>query len=253
MSFEKMPELTSNESTLLINFIAFSDRNQMAFVNSNDIFANTREFGIRPIMLRATLDNLCKKSLLVMTTDSGPYGVTYYYEINPDYAEAENNLGFTLLQAGRVSEAIDCFQRALELQKTPQAYYNLAYALRRDGKAAEAIASYLNCIELKPQFIPAQVDLAWILATWPDKSVRNGNKAVALAEQANRLSGSQSAQVLRVLAAAYAETGHFSEALTTAKQALLLATAQSKQKLAEEIQIEMMLYQANTPCRSTNN
>lgn len=96
MSFEKMPELTSNESTLLINFIAFSDRNQMAFVNSNDIFANTREFGIRPIMLRATLDNLCKKSLLVMTTDSGPYGVTYYYEINPDYADViESFFNFT--------------------------------------------------------------------------------------------------------------------------------------------------------------
>ena len=115
------------------------------------------------------------------------------------------------------------------------------------------MACYLNSIELQPQFIPARADLAWMLATWPDKAVRNGNEAVALAEQANKLSGSQSAQVLRVLAAAYAETGRFPKAVTTAKQAMLLATAQSKQALAKEIQAELVLYQNNTPCRSTNN
>jgi hypothetical protein len=97
------------------------------------------------------------------------------------------------------------------------------------------------------------MDLAWMLATWPDKAVRNGNKAVALAEQANQLTGSQSAQILRVLAAAYAETGRFPEAVTTAKQAMSLATAQSKQVLAKKIQAEIMLYDTNTPCRSTNN
>ncbi len=174
-------------------------------------------------------------------------------EINPDYPEAENNLGFTLLQAGRSSEAIECFQRALETQKTYQAYYNLGYALRQNGRAADAMAAYLQCIQLQPQFIPAREDLAWMLATWPDKVVRNGSEAVTLAEQTSQLTGNQNAQAIRVLAAAYAETGRLPEAVTTAKQAMSLAASQSRQVLAKKIQTELMLYEANAPCRSTNN
>lgn len=173
-------------------------------------------------------------------------------EINPGNAEAENNLGSALFQAGRVSEAIECFEKSLEIQKTSLAYYDLACALRQNGRAADAMACYRNSIELQPQFVPARADLAWMLATSPDKALRNGNEAVALAEQASQLSGSQNALVLRVLAAAYAETGRFPEAVKTAKQAMSLATAQSNQTLAEEIQAEIILYQANTPCRSTN-
>ncbi len=174
-------------------------------------------------------------------------------EIDPDDAEAENNLGFTLLQAGRGREAIQCFQSALQTQKTYQAYYNLAYALRRDGRAADAIAGYRNSLQLQPQFLPARMDLAWMLATWPDPAVRNGKEAVALAKQSRQQSGSQNAQVLRVLAAGYAETGRFPDAVTAAKQAMLLATAQSKPALTKEIQDEIVLYEANAPCRSTNN
>lgn len=174
-------------------------------------------------------------------------------EISPDNAEAENNLGFTLLQAGRPGEAIPYFQGALQTQKTYQAYYNLAFALHRAGRIAEAIAGYRNSLQLQSQFLPAQTDLAWILATWPDPAVRNGNEAVTLAEQARQQSNSQNAQVLRVLAAGYAETGRFPDAMTTAKQALLLANTQSRSALAAEIQAELTLYETNAHCRSTNN
>lgn len=174
-------------------------------------------------------------------------------EINPDDAETENNLGSALLQANRVNEAIDCFQRSLEIQKTSLAYYNLGCALLRNGRAADARACYLHSIELQPQFMPARAELAWVLATWPDKALRDGNEAVALAEQANELSKSQSPEVFRVLAAAYAETGRFPDAVKTANQAESLAAAQSKKALAKEIQAEIMFYQTNAPFRSTNN
>jgi tetratricopeptide (TPR) repeat protein len=175
-------------------------------------------------------------------------------EIKPDYAEAHLNLGYSLFQIGRVDKAIVHFQKAIELQPGfLQAYYELGNAFRRKGMAAEATAYYQKTIEIQPQFIPAQRNLAWMLATWPEPSVRNGDKAVAIAEQANQISKDKDPLILRTLAAAYAEVGRFPEAVSTAKQALALAVAQSNAGLTDALQTEIGLYQTNSPCRSENN
>ncbi len=174
-------------------------------------------------------------------------------EIKPDYAEAQNNLAFILLRLGRVDEAIGHFQKAAAMGQSCQAYYNLGYAYRRNQMATNAVACFQKALELQPNFMPAQISLAWTLATWPDPSLRNGSQAVAVAGQANQLSGGRNPQVLRTLAAAYAETGRFPDAITTAKQAITLATAQANAGLTNELQTEIGLYQSNSPCRSTNN
>jgi tetratricopeptide (TPR) repeat protein len=153
-----------------------------------------------------------------------------------------------------VDEAIVQYRKAIELQpRLVPAYYYLGNAFRRKEMAAEAMACYQKAIELRPQCIPAQIDLAWMLATWPEPSVRNGGKAVALAEQANQLSKGKDPRILRTLAAAYAEAGRFPEAVLTAKQALVLAVAQFNSGLTNELQTEIGLYQSNSPCRSINN
>jgi tetratricopeptide (TPR) repeat protein len=174
-------------------------------------------------------------------------------EIKPDYAAAHNSLGDSLLQIGRVNEAIIQFQRSLEIQQNYSAYYNLGRAFRQKGMATEAMACYEKAVELQPQSIPAQIDMAWMLATWPEPSVRNGGKAVALAEQANQFSKDKNPLILRTLAAAYAEAGRFPEAVVTAKQALVLAVTQSNTGLTNVLQTEIGLYQTNSPCRSVNN
>ncbi len=173
-------------------------------------------------------------------------------EIKPDFAEAHNNLAYSLLQIGRVNEAITHFQRALEIQQSYEAYYNLGCAFRQKRMAAEAMAYFQKAIGLQPRFIPALKNLAWMLATWPEPSVRNGGKAVALAEQANQFSKNKDPLVLRTLAAAYAEAGRFPEAVATAKQALALAVTQSNTGLTNVLQTEIGLYQTHSPCRSTN-
>ena len=174
--------------------------------------------------------------------------------IKPDFAEAELNLGVALYQSGRVDEAVVHFKKAVALQpRLTQAYNDLGNAYRRKGMATEAMAYYQRAMALEPPFIPAQMNLAWMLATWPDASVRDGDKAVALAEQADQYSGHKDPRTLRTLAAAYAEVGRFPEASVTAKQAMALAVAQSDAALTNELQTEIGLYQKNSPCRSTNN
>jgi len=71
-------------------------------------------------------------------------------------------------------------------------------------------------------------NLAWVFATSPDQSLRDGPKAVHLAEQALRISGGRIPILFRTLAAAYAESGRFSDAMQAAQQGIELANSQGE-------------------------
>jgi tetratricopeptide (TPR) repeat protein len=169
-------------------------------------------------------------------------------QIRPDFAEAQNNLGNALLQTGQVDAAISSFQKALEIiPDDASVHLNLGNALLQKGRADEAITQFQKALQIKPDYAKAQNDLAWLLATWPEASLRDGNKAVELAQQANALTGGENPLILHTLAAAFAEAGRFSEAVETAQRALQLAGAQSNTGLAGQLQSEMKLYQAGIP------
>jgi tetratricopeptide (TPR) repeat protein len=172
-------------------------------------------------------------------------------QINPALAEAHNNLGNALRQKGRVDEAISQYQMALQINPAfANAHNNLGSALGRKARVEEAIACYQKALEIKPDFAEARNNLAWLLATCPKASLRNGNKAVELARQANGLTGGKNPAILKTLAAAFAEAGRFSEAMETAQRALHLAEAQSKTNLAGQLQAQLKLYQAGSPFHS---
>jgi tetratricopeptide (TPR) repeat protein len=172
-------------------------------------------------------------------------------ETRPGYAEAHNNLGTALLRKGSLDEAIVHFQKALEIKPDyAEAHYNLGNALLRKGSPDEAISHYQKALEINPSYVEARNNLAWVLATCPRASLRNGNKAVQLAQRANQLTGGENPTILNTLAAAYAEAGHFPEAVETAQRALQLAGTQSNTTLADAIRSEMKLYQAGIPFHS---
>ena len=76
---------------------------------------------------------------------------------------------------------------------------------------------------------------AWILATSPDPSVRDGARAVELASRAVQLSGGQEPRAFDALAAALAETEKFSAAVEAAEQASAMALARDDDALADAI------------------
>jgi protein O-mannosyl-transferase len=172
-------------------------------------------------------------------------------EIKPDYAEAHNNLGCLLRDRGRLVEATAHFRTALEIDPNyAQARDNLGSLLVGLGKIDEGIAQWDMLIRLQPSNVRALNQLAWLLATGPEASVRNGPRAVALAEQAVKLTGGREPAILGTLAAAYAEVGRFPEAVKTAREAAKLATRQNNRPLAESINIKISLYEAGTPFRA---
>jgi tetratricopeptide (TPR) repeat protein len=173
-------------------------------------------------------------------------------ELQPNLAGAHNNFANALLRKGRADEAITHFQRALSLQPDlAEAHNNLANVLLQKGRLEEAVAHYQAAVAALPENPYLLGNLAWVLATCPEASVRNGARAVELALQAERLSGGKDPSILGTLAAAYAEAGRFSEAVATAQRALELATAQANTAQVETLRARISLYQAGSPFRDT--
>jgi tetratricopeptide (TPR) repeat protein len=200
---------------------------------------------------------------------------------------AQNNLGIILLGRGRVDEAIARFQMAVDLRpENAPAQDNLAKALLRKGQVDEAMAHYYKLLQIQPDNLEARnilgtvlfqqgrvkdaigqweeslviepgngnarSNLAWVLATYPDASIRNGAKAIQLAKEALQLSRGNNPIIFRTLAAAYAESGRFSEAIDTAQRGSELAISQGNSALAAELQRNIALYQVNSPLRDTS-
>jgi tetratricopeptide (TPR) repeat protein len=171
-------------------------------------------------------------------------------EIRPGDSEAQNNLGMALAREGRVDEAIASYRRAIQINpRFADACDNLGLAHFRKGETKEAFESWQQALEIKPGQISALNSLAWLLATTADAALRDGAKAVSLAERATRLSGGGNVIVLHTLAAAYAEAGRYGEATATARRALELAVAQKNADLPAKLAKEIKLYEANTPVR----
>jgi tetratricopeptide (TPR) repeat protein len=140
------------------------------------------------------------------------------------------------------------YEKALELlPENADAHVNLGSALLAKGRIVDAIGQYKEALHLAPENLAAKSNLAWLLATSPDPSLRNGPEAVLLAEQASRSSGGKRPLALRILAAAYAEAGRFSEARATAHEALQAADDQGNVALSDFLRKEIALYELGQP------
>ncbi len=175
-------------------------------------------------------------------------------EIDPSYVEAHNNLGALSLQTGRFDESIAHLQKALTINPdNADAHNNLANTLLRMGQIDDALVHYNKALELKPTDANAQNNLAWLLATFPDARIRDGPRAVQLAEHADKLSGGGNPVIIATLSAAYAETGRFPDAVKTARRALDLANGNGAADLAAAIKAQIALYEIGIPSREAPN
>jgi len=168
----------------------------------------------------------------------------------PDQEEARYNLASALLRRGRTDEAIVEYQKVLQMHpESADAHANLGSAWLAKGRVRDAMAEYTKALQISPENLAALSNLAWLLATSADSSLRNGFEAVRLAERADSASSRSDKHptVLRILAAAYAEAGQFAEAKETAQHALEAANIQGNTTLADALQGELALYDLGLP------
>jgi len=173
-------------------------------------------------------------------------------KLQPNYAEAYYNRGNVLFAQGRTDEAIADWEKTLQIQPNdPDAHTGLGNALLRKGSLQEAIAHYEKALALAPEDPHSLNNIAWVLATASNASVRDGGRAVGFAQEAVQLSGGREPWFLRTLAAAYAESGRFSEALALAQQAVTIANMQGKSDVANRLKSDLVLYRGRRPLRES--
>lgn len=175
-------------------------------------------------------------------------------KIKPDYGEAYNNLGLALARCGRVEEAAVQYQLALKISPDfAEAHYNLAAALEQQGRFREAADHRISAVRLLPNHPEVLRGAAWMFATCPDSAIRNGVEATNLAQRAAEISGGGEPIILDALAAAYAESGRFDQAVRAARRALELATARGDTTLVDMLRSRIKLYESGKAFRNARS
>jgi Flp pilus assembly protein TadD len=155
------------------------------------------------------------------------------------------------MRQGRVNEAIEHAKQALHVRPNDaNSQNNLGLALLQTGDTKGAAVHLEKALQIDPGLMNAEVNLAWVLATSSDDLLRNGARAVQLAEDVAKRAGHPNAIVLRTLAAAYAETGRFNDAINAAQQAIEIAKATGDQGLMSDLERSIAAFRMNQPIRS---
>jgi tetratricopeptide (TPR) repeat protein len=134
---------------------------------------------------------------------------TYFYRGLDHYARKE---------PGR---ALADFKQSILLQpKWAEAHNHRgqAYSLNKDY--VQAAADYRQAISLDAKYALAHANLARLLASCPNANLRDGAQALRHARKACELTEGPDASSLDALAAAWAETGQFQNAVQAQKEAL---------------------------------
>ena len=191
--------------------------------------------------------------------------------LDPSCVEARCSLGTVLARRGRIDDAIEQYRQARtsSTTETPRPIIIWPWRWPNAGSLTRPSAIFVrrrnstrglprittgSAARWKRKAIPgkrrpstarrsairrdslnAMNNLAWLLATSPNPSLRNATEAIRLARRANELSAHRRPDVLDTLAAAYAEAGQFGEALAAARRALNLAQQQHQPSLAEHL------------------
>jgi len=174
--------------------------------------------------------------------------------ITPDDAECHMMLGTTLSGLGQNKKSQVHLDMAIRLDAAyadARARVDVADGLLRTGKLAEAADHYRRAVELGPDYVPALVGLASVLATADEERLRDGKQAVTLAEKACALTRYTEPAAMAILAAAHAETGQFPNAVLVAGRALQSARRVEKESLATRIEQDLERYRQNKPSRRT--
>ncbi len=121
-------------------------------------------------------------------------------DLAPSHGGARLLLGDLHAARGELEMAARAYQEAIA--RTPSSFAarnNLATALMRLGKPAEAIEQWEEALRNEPDRLTLLNNLALTLATQEDPALRDPERALALAEKANRLTGHQHPGLLRTL------------------------------------------------------
>ncbi len=136
-------------------------------------------------------------------------------KLNPKFAGAYVNHGAIRLSQRQMDQALIDYRKAIVLDpRMVMAYEGEIVAFLKKNKAAEAARMMNKILQISPQeSTEALNSIGWFLATCPDARARDGKDAIKAAQKACKLSQWKNWAYIDTLAAAFAESGHFQQAV----------------------------------------
>lgn len=164
-------------------------------------------------------------------------------DLDPAHAQAHNNLGLILMHRRAAADAERHYVAALNADpRSADAQYNLALALARRHDSM-ARSHFDRALELRPDWPAVLLDYSWFLST-SSLGVVQDARPLSLAVRAFVVTAVRDANFLRVLAAAYAAAGQFSDAVAAVQEALTLSPSG---QLAATLQMQLKRYERGEP------
>jgi tetratricopeptide (TPR) repeat protein len=150
--------------------------------------------------------------------------------------------------SGDLGKGIDDFSHAVQLNRSdPVAYQGRGAIYFKKGEWEKAIADYNMAIELYKETVelrPAETrvygearacnDIAWLRATCPMSSMRDGMVAMSFAKKACQLSEWKNGSYIDTLAVAEAEAGDFEMAMQYERQALGMESVEQEREVMQK-------------------
>ena len=169
-------------------------------------------------------------------------------ELDPNNPEIALQTGLIYVRQKQSNKAIEIYSDYLkEHPDFATILYARGDAFLNLGRQAEAEADYGRAYDDKNFSKDSGLlnNFAWVLATSPDEKLRDGQRALKMAKEACELTDYKQAHILSTLAAAYAETGDFENAIKWSEKSGEIGTPDH----AEDFKKELATYKAHQPYR----
>ena len=170
--------------------------------------------------------------------------------IEPRDFQNRRSLAGLLMKQGQFAAAEAEYQSLLADEPDEyQDHLGLAGLLAAQGRTDENLFQLNETVRLNPDCVEALNNLAWTLATSPRAEIRDGPRAVRLAQHACELTQFNKIIFIGTLAAAQAEAGAFDVAVATAQRACDLAAKNGETDLLQKNHELLARYQQHRTAR----
>jgi tetratricopeptide (TPR) repeat protein len=162
----------------------------------------------------------------------------------PDDGIALHYRGMARYHLEDYNGAIGDYYEALKRRpKDADILTSLAIVRHHTGDSVKAAAYLEQALKKDPNNTKAMNQLAWILAVSPSKQLRDGNRAVKLAEKL--VAQKENAHTLDTLAAAYAANGQFDMAISTQKKVIAILVDENQTNQLSRYLARLEAYEAH--------
>ena len=168
-------------------------------------------------------------------------------DLDPQLVDARFQLATTLGRLRRFEDSAARYRELIELEpQHTQARLGEATALSLAGRFADAYDRLNSGLMAIPGSLELTHTLARLLASSPDRDLRDGERAVELAEEA--VAAAPSLVHAETLAMALAEAGRFEDAATLQRGLIEQAEAKGENRALPRLRRHLLLYQGYQAC-----